>query len=165
MERLTKVAITLVTLLFSVGCDQVTKHIARKNLVYGQLHSFMHDVLRLQYVENHGAFLGLGAGADERTRFLVFTVFAGFALIALVGFLFYSNRTSKAETVAVSLIVGGGIANILDRVFNHGGVIDFMNVGIGPLRTGIFNVADIAITFGVLWLLAQQIRNTASSAS
>ena len=162
MERVTKAFITLMTLLSSVGCDQITKNIVRKNLAYGELHSFMHDVLRLQYVENHGAFLGLGAGADEHTRFLVFTIVAGFALIGLIGYLFYSNKASRTETVAVSLIVGGGMANILDRVYNHGGVIDFMNIGIGPLRTGIFNVADIAITFGVLWLLVHQMKNSAA---
>ena len=160
MERVTKAVITFLTLLSSVGCDQVTKNIVRRNLAYGELHSFLHDVLRLQYVENHGAFLGLGAGADEHTRFLVFIVLAGFALTGLIGYLFLSNRASRTETEAVSLIVGGGIANILDRIYNHGGVIDFMNVGIGPLRTGIFNVADIAITFGVIWLLVHQMKNS-----
>jgi signal peptidase II len=47
----------------------------------------------------------------------------------------------------VALFVAGGASNLVDRIA-HGVVIDFMNVGIGPLRTGIFNVADVAIMLG-----------------
>lgn len=47
----------------------------------------------------------------------------------------------------MALFLGGGVSNLLDRLI-HGTVIDFMNVGIGPLRTGIFNVADMAIMLG-----------------
>lgn len=50
--------------------------------------------------------------------------------------------------LGVALLVGGGVSNLLDRII-HGTVIDFMNVGIGPLRTGIFDVADMAIMLGV----------------
>jgi len=42
---------------------------------------------------------------------------------------------------------------LIDRILNEGRVVDFMNMGIGSLRTGIFNIADIAITFGVIWLI------------
>ena len=50
--------------------------------------------------------------------------------------------------LGVALFVRGGVSNLLDRII-HGAVVDFMNVGIGPLRTGIFNVADMAIMLGV----------------
>jgi len=46
---------------------------------------------------------------------------------------------------------------LIDRIFNEGRVIDFMNIGIGSLRTGIFNVADIAITLGVMWIILSSI--------
>lgn len=46
---------------------------------------------------------------------------------------------------------GGGVGNLIDRIFNEGRVIDFMNIGVGSLCTGVFNVADIAISFGVVW--------------
>jgi signal peptidase II len=52
-----------------------------------------------------------------------------------------------------SLIVGGGFSNLVDRIFNRGIVVDFMNMGVGGLRTGIFNVADVAIMAGVGLLL------------
>ena len=59
--------------------------------------------------------------------------------------------------VAVSLFVAGGIGNLIDRLANDGRVIDFMQVGVGWLRTGVFNVADMAITLGAACLLASSL--------
>ncbi|MBH0192527.1 MAG: signal peptidase II, partial [Nitrospira sp.] len=53
--------------------------------------------------------------------------------------------------------LSGGVANLLDRMFYDGRVVDFMNLGIGGFRTGIFNVADVCITAGVLLLIAQTV--------
>ena len=50
-------------------------------------------------------------------------------------------------------MISGGFSNLYDRITNHGGVVDFMNMGVGSLRTGIFNVADMAIMAGVLLLV------------
>ena len=61
-------------------------------------------------------------------------------------------RFRTAEVAAVAAIVGGGIGNLVDRV-QLGAVRDFLNVGIGSLRTGIFNLADMAITFGGIALI------------
>jgi signal peptidase II len=55
--------------------------------------------------------------------------------------------------IACSLICGGGIGNLIDRVARSGYVVDFLNCGIGRLRTGIFNAADFAITLGVVMLV------------
>lgn len=54
-------------------------------------------------------------------------------------------------------MLSGGLGNLLDRIMNDGRVIDFMNLGIGPLRTGIFNVADVCITIGVVLLIFQTV--------
>ena len=56
-------------------------------------------------------------------------------------------------TATLALIVAGGLGNLYDRVFEGGAVTDFLNVGVGPLRTGIFNVADVAIVAGVLLMM------------
>lgn len=61
---------------------------------------------------------------------------------------------AQAHIISLSLLLGGGVGNLIDRVFNEGRVIDFMNIGIGSLRTGVFNVADIAISCGAVWLCA-----------
>jgi signal peptidase II len=57
------------------------------------------------------------------------------------------------RTLACALLLGGAIGNLIDRVRFDGLVIDFMNLGIGPLRTGIFNVADVAISVGAVLLI------------
>ena len=57
------------------------------------------------------------------------------------------------------LFLAGGVSNLIDRV-TLGRVIDFLNVGIGPLRTGIFNIADMAIIAGVVILIVEGVRKT-----
>ena len=56
------------------------------------------------------------------------------------------------------MMLSGGIGNLWDRIVHDGRVIDFMNVGLGGLRTGIFNVADLCITVGVVLLLFESWR-------
>lgn len=153
MKQASKIMIIVVTLLSCIGCDQVTKNIARQNLMGGEPLTFLGNIVRFQYIENPGAFLSLGAGAHEQTRFLIFTVFTGLFLIGMVCYLICSKKFAKEEVIAISMMVGGGIANLIDRVFNNGRVIDFINMGIGPVRTGIFNVADMAILFGIFWII------------
>lgn len=141
--------------LFScVGCDQVTKNIARQGLRNSEPIAFLNNIFRLQYAENPGAFLSLGAGSSENIRFWVFTLIVGVFLAGMLVYLLASPSNSKAKIISLSLVLGGGVANLIDRIFNEGRVIDFMNIGIGSLRTGVFNVADIAISFGVAWLFA-----------
>ncbi|MBK8276302.1 MAG: signal peptidase II [Nitrospira sp.] len=60
--------------------------------------------------------------------------------------------------VAWSLVLSGGLGNLVDRIINDGRVIDFMNIGIGSLRAGIFNVADVYITVGVVVLVFQALQ-------
>jgi signal peptidase II len=55
--------------------------------------------------------------------------------------------------LAILLFIAGGIGNLIDRMMHNGTVVDFINVGIGPLRTGIFNIADITIMGGAALLL------------
>jgi signal peptidase II len=154
MKQTSKIIMMIVTLLSCVGCDQVTNNIARQTLVNGESISFFNNIFRFQYTENPGAFLSLGAGANEQTRFLIFSVITGLFLIGMVCYLMISKKVTKTEVLAFSMVIGGGFANLIDRVFNNGRVIDFMNMGIGPIRTGIFNVADVAIFLGTFWIFA-----------
>ena len=68
-----------------------------------------------------------------------------------------SEPPSSVSALGVALFVAGGASNLLDRI-SYGMVIDFMNVGVGPLRTGIFNVADVAIMLGAGLLLFERYR-------
>lgn len=148
MARNKRVLILLLVLVSCMTVDQASKHFARVRLAGQQMQSFWADTFRLDYSENHGAFLGLGADWPEHWRTGVFTAVV---VVLLTAFLFYLlNRPVLNTTAFVSgaFVVTGGFSNLIDRIFNNGAVIDFLNVGIGPLRTGIFNVADMAILFG-----------------
>jgi signal peptidase II len=138
--------VLLIALGATIGCDRVTKHVAATTLAETPSRSFLADTIRLEYVENRGAFLGLGADWPLPVRTAVFGVGNGLLLLALAG-VAIRGRWSRRAHLGVALFVAGGASNLLDRI-TYGMVIDFMNVGIGPLRTGIFNVADMAIMLG-----------------
>jgi signal peptidase II len=159
MKPIKKSLIILFILLSCVGCDQATKTIARQNLPKSEFISLLNDTLRLQYVENSGAFLGLGANIPEKIRSWVLILLVGIFLSGMLIFLLIQKHLTKNQIIALSLIVGGGIGNLIDRIFNQCRVADFMNMGIGSLRTGIFNVADVVITFGVIWFLFISVKN------
>ncbi len=151
--KLGRFALVGAILATSVGCDQVTKIAARQHLEGQGTQSFLGDTFRLTYTENYGAFLGMGSNLPDPVRNLIFV---GLVSIFLVGFLVWILRTrelSRTALVSATLIIGGGIGNLIDRVLFDGGVTDFMNLGIGPVRTGIFNVADVWIVVGAAALL------------
>jgi signal peptidase II len=130
------------------GCDRVTKHYAAATLARIPAQSYLADTFRLEYAENTGAFLSLGATLPESVRK---TVIMSATSLVLVGTIFMAIRLrwSAAPLLGLALIFSGGLSNFSDRLL-HGHVIDFMNVGFGPLRTGIFNFADMAIMLGVV---------------
>jgi signal peptidase II len=63
------------------------------------------------------------------------------------------RETKLIRVILWSCIIGGGIGNLADRLLNNFRVIDFLNFGIGNLRTGVLNIADISVTFGVIALI------------
>jgi signal peptidase II len=137
-----------------VGCDRATKSLAAQRLGDGARRSYLADTVRLQYVENRGAFLGLGRDLPESARFWLLLVGTGVLLLAAAFTSLRSPRHTALEALAWALLLGGGLSNLADRALREGAVVDFLNVGLGPVRTGIFNVADMAITTGAILLLA-----------
>jgi signal peptidase II len=130
----------------TVGCDRVTKHVAATTLSQAPMQSFMRDTVRLEYAENTGGFLSLGARWPANVRTGLFTI--GNAIVLLAAVLAAARgRWSGSALAGTALIVAGGASNLADRIV-RGSVIDFVNVGIGPFRTGIFNIADVAIMLG-----------------
>ena len=152
MPRFKRSLVVLLLLTFCAGCDQLTKDVAHQYLALQPPQSWFYDTVRLQYAENTGAFLSLGGGFSEGVRVLLFQVFPALCLVALAMVLF-AQQIPLSTAIAWSLVLSGGLGNLLDRIMNDGRVIDFMNLGIGPLRTGIFNVADVCITTGVVLLV------------
>jgi len=154
--------VVMLTLCCCVGCDQVSKSAARSMLHSGVTESLFADSLRFQLTENPGSFLSLGASLPEHLRFILFTAAVAVILAGLVGAALFARRLSTALFVALALLAGGGISNLIDRLLNDGRVTDFLNVGIGSLRTGIFNLADMAIMAGAM-LLVLNMRAAAST--
>lgn len=137
-----------------VGCDQTTKHLAQTNLPIYQMFSYMGDTVRLQYVLNTGAAFSLGATLPENVRWWIFVVGQGVFLLFLSLYLIKNHDLRSSQFFGFALILGGGLGNFYDRIFRDGAVVDFLNIGFGNfLRTAIFNVADIAITCGLVFLV------------
>ncbi|MCF6441608.1 signal peptidase II [Pseudoalteromonas luteoviolacea] len=134
--------------------DQGTKWWVSDSLVAWQMTSYLGDVVRIGYTENLGVFLSLGAELSPVQRMVLFVGVIGLFLLALLGYMIKSHDLSKRQLTSLALIFAGGLGNLLDRIFNQGAVIDFINLGIGTVRTGVFNVADIVILLGAMMIIA-----------
>jgi len=148
INRWKRISIIMSLLIIYVSLDQFTKYLAKKMLVPGSVIRFLGDTVRLQYAENKGIYLSLGSNLPDETRFWLFTVSVSVLLASMFIFLICSKKMSLFPTIALTLILSGGIGNLIDRIFHQGVVIDMINFGIGNLRTGILNLADLAVTFG-----------------
>ena len=130
------------------AADQLTKYWAVTRLKPVGSVAVVPGFFSLTYVENQGAAWGMLAG---RHLFLI-----GFSLLTLA-FLFWRRRQLFdplwGGRLTLTLLMGGILGNLIDRVHQNGLVTDFLNLGIGPVRTGIFNVADVALTVGAVALL------------
>lgn len=153
LSRVQRLVLVGITLLLTIGCDQASKSVAIGALKGSEPLHFLGGMFRLQYSENPGAFLGLGGALPGSLRFWILIVAVSLAMGLMISMLI--KRPLQAyHALALSLIASGGVSNLLDRLFrSEGRVVDFLNVGIGPVRTGIFNVADMAIMAGVGILL------------
>lgn len=142
--------------LLCVGCDQASKRVAAEVLKGSNTLSFLGDLVRLTYAENRGAFLGLGGAWPEPVRWLAFTGAALVVVAASLAWVIAQARQRRQHQLAVwamVLVAAGGAGNLVDRLIRDGRVIDFMNLGLGPVRTGIFNMADVQIMAGLALLL------------
>jgi len=145
-----RLALALLILLI-LAADQQTKRLARQHL---RGHSPRHfGVVTLIYAENTGAFLSMGSNLPRRLQAVIFDGIVTIALAVAAVVLFRGRVQSRGDEVALALIVAGGVGNLIDRLRFAGRVTDFLYLAAGPLHTGVFNIADMAITFGVAWLL------------
>ena len=136
----------LVLSVSTVVCDRLTKRLAVAHLAGAAPQSYLRNTIRLEYAENSGAFLSLGANLPEGIRTALLT-FGVSLLLIVVAILAIRRRWAGVPLAGVALMWAGGVSNLIDRAF-QGSVVDFLNVGIGSLRTGIFNVADVAVMLG-----------------
>lgn len=150
-----RLALLFLVTLSCVGCDQAAKAMARDSLV-GRTISLLGGAVRFEYAENTGAFLSLGAGLPSGLRSLLFVGGTGVIVLGLLIAMARGGQGAPlASSLGLALLAGGAVGNLIDRVAYGGAVVDFVSVGLGGLRTGIFNLADVAITTGVLLVAVQ----------
>jgi signal peptidase II len=132
--------------------DLATKALAEAALgPAGFAYPVLGDVVRFNLVYNPGAAFGLTLGPYSRTIFLTLTV----VILRVLWALYRSTRDrDNARVFALALLAAGAVGNAIDRVRSAQGVVDFLDVGIGPHRWPTFNVADVAVTAGAVLLFA-----------
>ena len=137
-----------------VLADCTTKEVAVERLSPPHTsHEVLGSLLRLTLVYNPGTAFGvdlrpyLGGWARP---VLIVGVLA--ILVFLTGLYRRTAPTARALTVALALVCGGALGNLLDRLRYSRGVVDFIDVGVGVHRFWTFNIADVAITMGALLL-------------
>lgn len=145
-------ALALLVIGAAVALDQLTKLAARAALDPGRRRSFLGDLFRLELVQNPGAFLSLGATLPPRIRGVILT-WGVLALVLGAAWAAVVRPGAGHVSLGAALVAGGGLGNLWDRLAADGYVTDFLNLGIGRLRTGVFNVADLAIVGGAVLLL------------
>lgn len=136
----------------TIGCDQATKHIARAHLAGSTPLSFLGGSVRIALAQNDGGFLSIGSSLPPGVRTGVFLLGVGAVLLLAAIYLIRPVGLRFSALLCAWLIWAGGLSNLLDRVLFEGRVTDFMVVGLGPLHTGVFNVADVAIVAGSIFL-------------
>lgn len=125
---------------------------AKESFMNQEVQSYFNDTFRLLYTQNEGAFLSMGSNLDSLWHLILLKIFPVVMLSILLVYTFVSKELTYGQRIAMALILGGGISNIVDRLM-YGKVVDFMNMGIGNLRTGVFNFADVFIMTGIALFL------------
>lgn len=154
-----KIIIMIITMFLNIGCDQVSKHLARKYLYDKGTIEVIHTFFILRYAENTGAFLGFGSEIPEPFKFIFLSLFPTLFLLGLFVYISRNKKLSLFQIICLSSLFGGGIGNLIDRLTNNGTVIDFMNFGFNSLRTGILNFADLSLTFGAIFFIISLYKN------
>lgn len=139
--------------LLSIAFDQISKIWVRNNFESYSEKSIIGDVFTLIKVENTGAFLGMGSELSEIPRILLLIILPVIVLISITLYTYIDKSLDKLSIIGFSLIIGGGIANIFDRIV-FGSVTDFLYINLGGIfKTGIFNIADLSVTTGMIIIL------------
>ncbi|WP_345739586.1 signal peptidase II [Winogradskyella flava] len=140
---------------FNIAIDQISKVVVRSTMVKGRDGEI--DVIgkyfQLIWVENTGAFLGMGSNMDPTLKLIFLLILPTLVLAYVIYYIFKTTSLDRLSLIAFCCIIGGGIANVFDRIV-YGQVTDFFFIDLGGVfKTGIFNVADLSVTTGMIILL------------
>jgi signal peptidase II len=134
--------------IIAVAVDQITKAITRATMDLYDSVSILGDFFRLTYVENSGIAFGINFQGGT----VVFTFLASVATVGVAWYLWKSQEADFIHRLALSLILGGAVGNLMDR-FLFGRVVDFFHFSIGQYSWPVFNVADSCVTVGMVLFL------------
>lgn len=139
--------ITLIIIIF----DVISKIFISNILILNKSITIIPNFFYLTYTHNYG---GAWSIFDNSTLFI--TIVSFLIIIGIIYYLFKNKVTKKIEIVGYSLLLGGAIGNLIDRIV-YGYVIDFLDFYIFKYDFPIFNVADIGIVVGIILLLVSMI--------
>ncbi|OGU30202.1 MAG: signal peptidase II [Gemmatimonadetes bacterium RIFCSPLOWO2_12_FULL_68_9] len=131
-----------------VVLDFLTKRLAVATLAHRPV-PLAGDWLSFQLVYNPGAAFGIHVGGYSRWVFMALAIVA---LVVLGSMVRQTDRSQPARLVALGLVCGGAVGNLIDRITSARGVVDFIDVWIGPFHWPTFNVADMAVSCGAVLL-------------
>jgi len=151
--RKLRFGLLLLVLGCTVGCDQTSKHIARIELDRLGSIALPGHFGELRLAENPGSFLSLGESLSAPMRTAFLTIGVGVGLFGLLAYLVNRRGLSWLAFTGLAMAWAGGMSNLIDRIFREGSVTDFIIIRIGPLHTGVFNLADVVILLGLATLI------------
>ena len=134
--------------------DQVSKIWIKNNFILFESREILGSFVKFSHVKNPGIAFGLSVGEFG----IVFTILSFTATLFIAYFHWQERFNQPLIVIGLALILGGAIGNFIDRstIFfseNYQGVVDFIDVGIGTSRWYTFNIADSAVTIGILLYL------------
>lgn len=147
----------IILISVNISCDQLTKAIVRKQISPSEQITVIADHLTLTNIENSGAFLSMGQTWWQPLKSILFIVLPIIVLLFGIWYMMKLGGRRLWLTLALGFAIGGGIGNMIDRLL-YGSVTDFVHIRVGPLQTGIFNMADVSIMIGVGVLLLFALR-------
>ncbi|MBI9107725.1 MAG: signal peptidase II [Spirochaetales bacterium] len=156
--------IPLILSVFIIGADQITKAIVVGNIAYHTIGpSFFGDFFRIIHTRNPAIAFSIGSSLPEEVRSVLFIIIPLLILTAAVVYFIKSDDLSGLQRWAAAGIIGGGLGNLIDRIFRPMGVVDFLDVkffGIfGMQRWPTFNIADSAVVIcGILLVVSMLIQ-------
>lgn len=160
LDKRKRNSLITIIIFFSIVFDQISKFWIRNNFDSYIEHSIIADIFTLIKVENKGAFLGMGSELSEIPRILLLIVLPVIVLISITIYTYIDKSLDKISIIGFSLIIGGGIGNIFDRIV-YGSVTDFLYLNFGGIfKTGIFNIADFFVTTGMVMILISSFKKS-----
>jgi signal peptidase II len=150
-----------ITILIAISLllDQLSKFLIRQNVDQYSEIKLIGDYFILTNVENSGAFLGMGSDFSPFIKTIFLLILPVIVLICIMVYVYRDKQIDKISLIGFCFIIGGGIANIYDRIL-YGSVTDFLFIDLGGIfKTGIFNIADLSVTTGMIMILLMSFKN------